>query len=165
MLERADGTPIDVLISCAYPKQGTERVPVVVGLLDISSRVAKDRELARAQADLAHAARVATLGELMASIAHEVNQPLAAVVANGHATLRWLDRDIRAITLARDGRGRLPGSGIGHRHRDDRRSSHPSLVRRARSNPVKPRRSWVARIVGRPRPFFCFEWPFASVRH
>jgi C4-dicarboxylate-specific signal transduction histidine kinase len=41
---------------------------------------------------LAHAARVATLGEMSASIAHEVNQPLAAIVTNGAAGLRWLDR-------------------------------------------------------------------------
>ncbi|SFK61143.1 His Kinase A (phospho-acceptor) domain-containing protein [Sphingomonas sp. NFR04] len=39
-----------------------------------------------------HAARVAMLGELMASIAHEVSQPLAAVLANANASLRWLDR-------------------------------------------------------------------------
>ncbi|SEJ81508.1 PAS domain S-box-containing protein [Sphingobium sp. AP50] len=94
VLERADGTPIDILISCAYPKRPDEQVIVVVGLVDISSRVAKEKELARVQADLTHAARVATLGELMASIAHEVNQPLAAVVANGNAALRWLDRDV-----------------------------------------------------------------------
>ena len=50
--------------------------------------------LQRLQADFAHAARVAMLGELTASIAHEVNQPLAAIVANGDACMRWLDRDV-----------------------------------------------------------------------
>jgi C4-dicarboxylate-specific signal transduction histidine kinase len=39
---------------------------------------------------LAHVARVTTLGELAASIAHEVNQPLAAIIANGYASVRWL---------------------------------------------------------------------------
>jgi signal transduction histidine kinase len=43
-----------------------------------------------ARAQLAHVARVTTLGELTASIAHEVNQPLTAVVTNGNAALRWL---------------------------------------------------------------------------
>ena len=43
-----------------------------------------------AQTELAHASRVATLGEMSASIAHEVNQPLTAVVTNGDAGLRWL---------------------------------------------------------------------------
>jgi PAS domain S-box-containing protein len=42
------------------------------------------------QAQLSRAAQIATVGELAASIAHEVNQPLAAVVTNGHACLRWL---------------------------------------------------------------------------
>jgi C4-dicarboxylate-specific signal transduction histidine kinase len=44
------------------------------------------------QTNLAHVMRITTLGELTASIAHEVNQPLAAVVANAEACLRWLDR-------------------------------------------------------------------------
>src|SRR3989454_6585223 len=46
--------------------------------------------LHHAQAELAHVTRVATLGELAASIAHEINQPLAAVVNNASACLRWL---------------------------------------------------------------------------
>lgn len=50
------------------------------------------RNLIKAQHDLAHASRVTTLGELAASIAHEVNQPLAAIVANGNAAARWLRR-------------------------------------------------------------------------
>ena len=45
------------------------------------------------QADLAHVTRVAALGELTASIAHEMNQPLVAVVATANARLRWLSRD------------------------------------------------------------------------
>src|SRR6185369_7387639 len=46
--------------------------------------------LQKAQTELAHVSRVMTVGELTASIAHEVNQPLAAIVTNGNATLRWL---------------------------------------------------------------------------
>ncbi len=89
---REDGSTIDVLLSCAFPKQREEQVIVIVGIVDISARISKERELARVQAHLAHAARVATLGELMASIAHEVNQPLAAILANGNAAVRWLRR-------------------------------------------------------------------------
>ena len=44
----------------------------------------------KAQAELARVARLTTMGELAASIAHEINQPLAAIVAYGNATLRWL---------------------------------------------------------------------------
>jgi PAS domain S-box-containing protein len=51
-----------------------------------------DRRYRDMQMALAHANRVATMGQLTASIAHEVNQPLAAVVANAEACLRWLDR-------------------------------------------------------------------------
>ena len=42
------------------------------------------------QAELAHANRVATMGQLTASIAHEVNQPIAATLTNAQAALRWL---------------------------------------------------------------------------
>ena len=55
----------------------------------------------KAQAELAHVTRVTTLGELTTSIAHEVNQPLAAVMANAEASLRWLDRDPPNLVAAR----------------------------------------------------------------
>jgi signal transduction histidine kinase len=58
---------------------------------DITEQKAAERSLARARNELARVARASSLGELAASIAHEVNQPLAAVVTNGHAGLRWLD--------------------------------------------------------------------------
>jgi PAS domain S-box-containing protein len=60
-----------------------------------------ERELRKAQAELAHVMRVTTLGELTASIAHEVNQPLTAVVANADACLRWLDRATPDLDAAR----------------------------------------------------------------
>jgi two-component system sensor kinase FixL len=59
---------------------------------DITARKRAEEALHQAQADLAHVTRVMTLGALTASIAHEVNQPLAAVVTNGNACLRWLAR-------------------------------------------------------------------------
>jgi C4-dicarboxylate-specific signal transduction histidine kinase len=55
----------------------------------------------KVQAELAHIARVTTLGELSASIAHEVNQPLAAVVTHAEACLRWLDRGTPDLDEAR----------------------------------------------------------------
>ena len=60
---------------------------------DITERRQAQDALLQARAELAHAARVATLGELTASIAHEVNQPLMAVVTSGEAGMRWLRRD------------------------------------------------------------------------
>ncbi|CAM2139768.1 histidine kinase [Pararobbsia alpina] len=53
--------------------------------------------LHRSMTELAHATRVTMLGELAASIAHEVSQPIAAIVTNGDATLRWLRRDTPEI--------------------------------------------------------------------
>ena len=64
----------------------------LAGVIDISERVKAQVMLNRVQADFAHAARISMLGELTASIAHEVNQPLAAIAAGGEASLRWLTR-------------------------------------------------------------------------
>ena len=61
-------------------------------VLDITERKRAEERLAEAQAQLAHMARVTLLGELSASIAHEVNQPLGAVVTDGRACLRWINR-------------------------------------------------------------------------
>ena len=71
---------------------------------DITATIRADHAeeaLREAQAELAHVTRVTTLGELTASIAHEVNQPLAAVVANAEACLRWLDRGTPDLDAAR----------------------------------------------------------------
>jgi hypothetical protein len=59
-------------------------------LIDIDERKNTEEALRSTQARLSRASQIATVGELAASIAHEVNQPLSAVVANGHACLRWL---------------------------------------------------------------------------
>jgi PAS domain S-box-containing protein len=102
-MRKSDGTLFPVQISTAFPRQKVQRPAGTFAILDISERVAREQALARANADLAHAARVATLGELTASIAHEVNQPLAAVVTNGKAALRWLGRaspNLEEATLA-----------------------------------------------------------------
>ena len=74
-------------------------------LMDVSAAHEAAEALHRTQAQLAHATRVTTLGELAASIAHEVNQPLAAVTTNGNACLRWLNRsepDLFEARLALD---------------------------------------------------------------
>jgi two-component system, LuxR family, sensor kinase FixL len=68
---------------------------------DITERNQAQEALRRTQAELAHLNRVMTLGELTASIAHEVNQPLAGIVTNGAASLRWLDRKPPELDEAR----------------------------------------------------------------
>ena len=63
----------------------------VVGVhVDVTERRRADEALRRAQAELSHAARLTALGQLTASIAHEVNQPLTAIITNARAGLRWL---------------------------------------------------------------------------
>jgi C4-dicarboxylate-specific signal transduction histidine kinase len=69
---------------------------------EILERKSAEEALRKAQTDLAHVARVMTLGELTASIAHEVNQPLAAVTTNANACLRWLARDPPDLEEARE---------------------------------------------------------------
>jgi C4-dicarboxylate-specific signal transduction histidine kinase len=53
----------------------------------------RERQYRKVHTELVHATRVATLGQLSASIAHELKQPLAAIVANGNASLNWLTRE------------------------------------------------------------------------
>jgi PAS domain S-box-containing protein len=60
-------------------------------IVDITDRINAERALQRAQAELARVARVTTMGELATSIAHEINQPLAAIVARGNACRHWLE--------------------------------------------------------------------------
>src|SRR2546429_3655375 len=81
---------------------GTTFVILASALIaSLSEQKRAEEALREAQADLAHVTRVTTLGEIAASIAHEVNQPLAAVVANAEACLRWLDRGTPELDAAR----------------------------------------------------------------
>jgi PAS domain S-box-containing protein len=88
---RSDGTRVPALVAAATI-EGT-RAEVVAFVLDLTERKRAEGALRQAQAELAHVTRVVTLGELTASIAHEVNQPLAGVTTNANAGLRWLSRD------------------------------------------------------------------------
>ena len=76
-----------------------------------SDLIKAEEALQKAQAELAHVARVTTLGELTASIAHEINQPLSAVVNNAHAGLRWLSGESPNIDEAREAIRRILRDG------------------------------------------------------
>jgi PAS domain S-box-containing protein len=80
-------------------------VEFVGTIIDVSDRrqAEKERErLREAQADLAHASRMTTMGELTASLAHEVNQPITAVVNGASTCIRWLTRDDPDLGEARE---------------------------------------------------------------
>jgi len=81
---------VSVSLIPAVDREGP-RLAVIVE--DVSSRKQAEGALAATQAELARVSRFTTMGELVASIAHEVNQPLSAIVTNSQAALRWMARD------------------------------------------------------------------------
>jgi PAS domain S-box-containing protein len=94
---RKDGSRVPVLLGGAIlDERGDQGVSFVLDLTERKRAEVELRESERryreAQMALAHANRVTTMGQLAASIAHEVNQPLAGVVANAEAGRRWLNR-------------------------------------------------------------------------
>jgi PAS domain S-box-containing protein len=83
-------------------------------VVDITERKQAEEErerLRQAQADLAHVNRVTTMGELTASLAHEVNQPIAAAITNANTCLRWLTRDLPDLEQARRAAMRIVKDG------------------------------------------------------
>jgi PAS domain S-box-containing protein len=78
---------------------------------DITSRKQAEEALRQAQADLAYVSRVTTMGELTASLAHEVNQPIAAAVTNANTCLRWLAADTPNLEEARAAATRIVKDG------------------------------------------------------
>jgi C4-dicarboxylate-specific signal transduction histidine kinase len=86
------GQRLDALFTIVFPAETAAMDSVLVSIFDITERKRSQEALGRAQADLAHVNRVSTLGELAASIAHEVTQPIVGVVTNAEAALSWLAR-------------------------------------------------------------------------
>ena len=99
---------IDVV---AHAETDKGRLEYVGAVMDVTERKRAEESLHDAQANLARIARLTTMGELTASIAHEVNQPLAAVVTNANACLRWLDRESPDLDEARDAIRRIIRDG------------------------------------------------------
>jgi C4-dicarboxylate-specific signal transduction histidine kinase len=104
--------PLGHVYGLAHPvfSASGEVVEVVGTTLDVTERkrAEEDRErLHQLQADLERINRVTTMGELTASLAHEINQPIAAAVTNARICVRWLARDIPDIEEAREAAARI----------------------------------------------------------
>jgi PAS domain S-box-containing protein len=80
-------------------------------IMDVTERKQAEEALRQTQADLARVSRVTSLGELTASLAHEVNQPIAAAVTNANTCLRWLASDNPNIVEARAAAQRIVKDG------------------------------------------------------
>jgi C4-dicarboxylate-specific signal transduction histidine kinase len=86
-------------------------IEFVGAVMDVTERKRAEEALREARADLAHVNRVTTMGELTASLAHEVNQPIAAAVTNANTCLRWLARDNPDLDEAREAAMRIVKDG------------------------------------------------------
>ncbi|PZM07998.1 ATP-binding protein [Rhizobium tubonense] len=82
-----------VLLSIGFPEDPAAFNRVIVGMIDITQREQTQTTLLEARAELTRASRAAVVGAMSASLAHELNQPLGAIVVNSQTLLRWLDRD------------------------------------------------------------------------
>ena len=109
---RKDGGVIWAEVDCfRAPAAGS--VPVLAAVaVDITERKLAEAALRDARADLERMARLTTMGELTASIAHEVNQPLAAIVAQSEAALRFLERGEPDLEEARDSLSSIRQDGM-----------------------------------------------------
>ncbi|WP_343712189.1 ATP-binding protein [Inquilinus sp.] len=164
-LVAADGSVRTVLLGISFPEEADEFGRVVVGMVDVTEREQLQQTQMAVQAELARASRAATVGALSASIAHEINQPLGAVVMNAQTCLRWLGKDppdveaaIRAAErTVRDGRraAEIVQRTRGQLVRDERRDAAidlPALVEETLALLDTELKSHAARVVTRFAP-------------
>jgi PAS domain S-box-containing protein len=98
---RKDGSEVPLEIGLS-PIHTSEGLSALASIVDISERKQAELERARQRHELAHLGRVATVGELSGSLAHELNQPLAAILSNAQAAQQFLDGDNADLNEVRE---------------------------------------------------------------
>jgi PAS domain S-box-containing protein len=107
-----DGTMLWVEVNSVFVPAGANNTAFFsVVIIDITKRKRAEEKLGEAQNQLAHVSRVNMMGELAASIAHEVNQPLAGMLTNANASMRWLAGESPNLAEARDAIQRIVRDG------------------------------------------------------
>jgi PAS domain S-box-containing protein len=110
---KADGTSVIVTSRWSLQRDGRGRPTMILETAnDITERKQMEEALQQAQSDLARMNRVLVVGEMTASIAHEVKQPIAAVITNANAALRWFDAQPPALEEVRQALTRIVMDGI-----------------------------------------------------
>jgi signal transduction histidine kinase len=111
-LLQPDGS-IKYLQIVAHPSrnESNDLLEYVGAVMDVTERKRSEDALDKLRLDLAHVSRVSTLGQMAASIAHEINQPLAGIVINGNASLRWLAAESPNLDEAREATRRIVRDG------------------------------------------------------
>ncbi len=128
-----DGSVKQLHVRAHRVKHENGEEEIVGALVDVTATRKAEEALNKAQTELAHVTRVTTLGEMSASIAHEVNQPLTAIMVNGNAGLRWLLRDQPELGEVQDVLQRIVGeanraSEVMRRIRDLSQKASPRMV-------------------------------------
>jgi PAS domain S-box-containing protein len=107
-----DGSVKSAHVVARAIKDESGSVEFVGAIMDVSAAKRAEQGLRQAQAELAHISRVTALGELTASIAHEVNQPITGVVTNAEAALSWLRAEPPNLDRVREILGQVVKDGM-----------------------------------------------------
>jgi hypothetical protein len=129
-----DGSVKHVRVLTRSTADASNAREIVGAVMDITQAKCAQEALHETQTELAHITRVTTLGQLSASIAHEVSQPLVGIVTNGDASLRWLEREVPNVDEARQAVKRIisdadRASNVIRRIRDLAKKATPEMAR------------------------------------
>lgn len=105
------GETVEVVLRVTLPADNDSWKRVLIMALDVTERNRIQTRLAQSQAELAHVSRVTMLGQLAASIAHEVNQPLSAIITYAKSGQRWLAREAPQAAEVGDCLGHIAANG------------------------------------------------------